>query len=90
MTAKTILAVLATIIFALFTTLAGTPSHAAEVKPAPWQAEWDKTIKAAEEEGAVNIYMTSAFESVFREAFQKKFPKIKVTTVVGRGFQLGQ
>jgi ABC-type Fe3+ transport system substrate-binding protein len=34
--------------------------------------------------------MTSAFESVFREAFQKKFPKVKVTTVVGRGFQLGQ
>ena len=52
--------------------------------------EWDKTVKAAEEEGAVNIYMTSAFESVFREAFQKKYPKIKVSSVVGRGFQLGQ
>ena len=34
--------------------------------------------------------MTSAFESVFRDAFQKKYPKIKVTSVVGRGFQLGQ
>jgi len=86
MTAKSLCAVL----LALFPALVQSLSHAAEVKPAPWQAEWDKTIKAAEEEGAVNIYMTSAFESVFREAFQKKFPKIKVTTVVGRGFQLGQ
>ena len=62
----------------------------ADAKPAPWQVEWDKTVKAAEQEGAVTIYMTSAFESVFAEAFQKKYPKIKVTTVVGRGFQLGQ
>ena len=49
-----------------------------------------KTVKAAEEEGALTIYMTQAFEPVFREAFQKTFPKIKVSTVVGRGFQLGQ
>jgi ABC-type Fe3+ transport system substrate-binding protein len=53
-------------------------------------ADWDRTVKAAEEEGALTIYMTQAFEPVFREAFQKKHPKIKVTTVVGRGFQLGQ
>jgi iron(III) transport system substrate-binding protein len=64
-------------------------SRAADPKPAS-QAEWDKTLKAAEEEAALTIYMTQAFEPVFREAFQKKFPKIKVSTVVGRGFQLGQ
>jgi ABC-type Fe3+ transport system substrate-binding protein len=63
--------------------------HAAESRPA-WQADWDKTLRAAEEEGAVTIYMTQAFESVFREAFQKKFPKIKVNVVTGRGFQLAQ
>lgn len=62
---------------------------AAESKAAA-QAEWEKTVKAAEEEGALTIYMTQAFEPVFREAFQKKFPKIKVSTVAGRGFQLGQ
>ncbi|MGH7873799.1 MAG: hypothetical protein ACREQO_16465, partial [Candidatus Binatia bacterium] len=62
---------------------------AAELKPA-WQTEWEKISKAADEEGAVTIYMTQAFEPVFRETFQKKFPKIKVTTAVGRGFQLGQ
>jgi iron(III) transport system substrate-binding protein len=64
-------------------------SISAESGPA-WQAEWEKTLKAAEEEGALVIYMTQAFEPVFREAFQKKYPKIKVTTVTGRGFQLGQ
>jgi ABC-type Fe3+ transport system substrate-binding protein len=62
---------------------------AAETKPA-WQTDWEKTVKAAEDEGAVTIYMTQAFEPVFREAFQKKYPKIRVSTVTGRGFQLGQ
>jgi ABC-type Fe3+ transport system substrate-binding protein len=63
--------------------------QAAESRPA-WQVEWDKTVKAAEDEGALSIYMTQAFEPVFREAFQKKYPKIKVNIVTGRGFQLGQ
>ena len=62
---------------------------AAESKPA-WQAEWEKTVKAAEEEGAVVIYMTQAFEPVFRETFQKKYPKIKVTALTGRGPELSQ
>src|SRR5919109_1396757 len=62
---------------------------AAESKPT-WQAKWERAVKAAEEEGAVVIYMTQAFEPVFRENFQKKYPKIKVITVTGRGFQLSQ
>lgn len=61
----------------------------AETKPA-WQVEWEKTIKAAEKEGQVVIYSTDGLDLVFREALQKKFPKIKVTTVIGRGFELGQ
>ena len=64
-------------------------SNAADSRPA-WQMEWEKTIKAAEEEGALVIYMTQAFEPVFREVFQKKFPKIKVTLVTGRGPDLSQ
>ena len=64
-------------------------SSAAETKPG-WQAEWDKTVKGAEDEGALALYITGAFEPVFREAFQKKFPKIKVTTVTGRGPELSQ
>ena len=62
---------------------------AAEPKAA-WQADWDKTLKAAEEERELVIYMTQAFEPVFREAFQKKYPKIKVTMVTGRGPELSQ
>jgi ABC-type Fe3+ transport system substrate-binding protein len=64
-----------------------TPGLAAE---AAASGEWEKTVKAAEEEGAVTIYMTQAFESVFREGFQKRFSKIKVNIVTGRGFQLAQ
>ena len=65
---------------ALFLCLAGSTLNsisAAEAKPG-WQAEWDKTVKAAEDEGAlVHLHDSGAFEPVFREAFQKKFPKIK-------------
>ncbi len=34
--------------------------------------------------------MTQAFEPIFREAFQKKYPKIKVAIVTGRGPELSQ
>ncbi|MGZ9143617.1 MAG: hypothetical protein ACXW4O_14910, partial [Candidatus Binatia bacterium] len=90
MTAKSIRDVYAMVLLTLFSVMVQSLGHAAEVKPAAWQADWEKTVKAAEEEGAVSIYMTSAFESVFRDGFQKRYPKIKVTSVVGRGFQLGQ
>ena len=49
-----------------------------------------KDVKGGRRGGRRDIYMTQAFEPVFRETFQKKFSRIKVTTVVGRGFQLGQ
>jgi iron(III) transport system substrate-binding protein len=55
-----------------------------------WKLQWDKTVTAAEVEGSIAIYTSGSLEPVFREAFQSKFPKIKVTTVTGRGFQLGQ
>src|SRR5689334_10403923 len=64
-------------------------SIAAEAGPA-WQLDWEKTVRAAEEEGAVTIYMTGAFEPVFRDPFQKKFPKIKVISATGRGPELSQ
>ena len=83
-----IIAFLCTPLFCLGVSSPNT-SIAADSRPA-WQAEWEKTVKAAEEEGTVVIYMTNAFEPVFREAFQKKYPKIKVTTVTGRGPELSQ
>ena len=88
---KTMRLVIASVHILLFgiTVSASSLSFAAESRPA-WQAEWNKTIKAAEEEGALVIYMTQAFEPVFRETFQKKYPKIKVTMVTGRGPELSQ
>ena len=38
--------------------------------------EWDRTVKAAEQEGQVNVYKIAS-ESEW-QAFQKKYPKIKV------------
>ncbi len=75
--------------FLLPITLSSSLVLAAEPKAA-WQADWDKTIKAAEDERELVIYMTQAFEPVFRETFQKKYPKIKVTAVTGRGPELSQ
>ena len=75
--------------FLLPITLSSSLVLAAEPKAA-WQADWDKTIKAAEDERELVIYMTQAFERVFRETFQKKYPKIKVTAVTGRGPELSQ
>ena len=60
-----------------------------EAKPA-WQAEWEKTVKAAEVEGKIVVYSNSGLDPVLREAFQKKYPKIKVTTIVARGYQQQQ
>jgi iron(III) transport system substrate-binding protein len=71
------------------TKLGQTQAPAAEPKGA-WQADWEKTVKAAEEERELVIYMTQAFEPVFRETFQKKYPKIKVSLVTGRGPELSQ
>ena len=77
------------LMFFFFSAFSLTISYAAEPRPA-WQSEWDKTVKAAEEEGALTIYMTQAFEPVFRDGFQKKYPKIKVTMAAGRGPELSQ
>jgi iron(III) transport system substrate-binding protein len=91
MTTSTILrvVVIAFLLPIFETQLEQTETSAAEPKGA-WQADWEKTVKAAEEERELVIYMTQAFEPVFRETFQKKFPKIKVTLVTGRGPELSQ
>ena len=88
---KPVRVIIAFVLALLFCLVGSTVNSigAAEAKPG-WQAEWDKTVKAAEDEGALVLYITGAFEPVFREAFQKKFPKIKVTTVTGRGPELSQ
>jgi len=61
--------------------------HAAESKPG-WQAEWERTVKAAEAEGQLTIYIAGYAAVIEAGVFQKAFPKIKVTLVPGIGTQL--
>lgn len=70
--------------------LSGGSGLAAEVKPA-WRVEWDKTVAAAEKEGALSLYIFEAGplteETV--HAFERAYPKIKVSQLRGRGNDLG-
>jgi iron(III) transport system substrate-binding protein len=63
------------------------PIFAAEVSPTP-DSEWERTVKAAEQEGQVVLYKI-AHDSEWH-AFQKKFPKIKVVLVPGNAAQIQQ
>ena len=60
---------------------------AADFKPA-WQIEWERTVKAAEDEGQLTVYISGYGAIIDSGAFQKAFPKIKVTAVTGSGTQL--
>ena len=61
---------------------------AAEVKPSSGD-EWERTFKAAEQEGEVVIYALSEVSELFTASgFVKKFSKIKVTTVTARAAEL--
>src|SRR5262245_4415938 len=53
-----------------------------------WNTEWERTVKAAEQEGQVVIYKISG-DSEWN-AFQKKYPKIKVVLVPGSAAQIQQ
>jgi hypothetical protein len=42
------------------------------------QADWEETVRAAEKEGQVNVYIAGYSAIVDSGVFQKAFPKIKV------------
>lgn len=69
-------AVLALLLFA-------APAFAAE----GWQTEWERTKAAAEKEGEV-AYYTLGDDYNYVKEFEKRFPKIKVKIVPGRGVEL--
>jgi len=62
-------------------------SHAAESTPT-WQAEWERTVRAAEDEGQLTVYIAGYGALIDSGLFQKAYPKIKVTGVTGTGSQL--
>jgi iron(III) transport system substrate-binding protein len=82
--------ILPAIYFLLLLFSGGTIALAAEGKPS-WRAEWDKTVAAAEKEGLVSVYIFDAGplteETV--QAFERAYPKIKVSQLRGRGNDLG-
>src|SRR5436309_1015760 len=53
---------------------------------AAWQDQWEKTVRAAEQEGQIVLYSLSEVgDAIANSGFQKKFPKIKVSVVGARG-----
>jgi ABC-type Fe3+ transport system substrate-binding protein len=71
----------------LVTAAWGQLARAGEAGP-PWQAEWEKVLAAARNEGQVAVYI-SGYEEVLPE-FAKDYPDIKPVSVTGRGSQLAQ
>ena len=62
----------------------------AAAKP-DWRLEWEKTVTEAEKEGVVSIYVFEngpLTEGTVR-AFERAYPKIKVSQLRGRGNDLG-
>jgi len=51
-----------------------------------WQTEWQRTVQAAEQESEVAYYTVG--EIGFVSEFEKKFPRVKVKVVQGRGNEL--
>ena len=66
--------------------LAGYDAMAASAPRSDWQAEWEKTVAAAEKEGQVTIYGPPGtnYQNAIG-AFQNSFPKIKLVYVPGSG-----
>ncbi len=75
--------------FVTFIMLASMTAHA-WAQGGDWKSKWEKTVKMAEEEGRLNLYVFSEGPVTFETlaAFQKAYPRIKVTSVKGRGSQL--
>lgn len=51
---------------------------------ADWKERWAKTVEAAEKEGRLVIHAGPG-EEAFYQAFQNKYPKIKMVYIPGRG-----
>lgn len=54
------------------------------------QVEWEQTVRAAEKEGQVTVSIGGYGAIIDSGAFQKAYPKIKVTHITGAGTDLTQ
>ena len=55
-----------------------------------WQTEWDRTVRAAEQEGQVNVSIGGYGAVIESGVFQKAYPKIKVNYITGAGTDITQ
>ena len=76
---KRVLLFIVSVTFLLFVT--NTAGRAADSGPT-WQVEWEKTLKAAEVEGEVTVYVVD-YPRFTVGQFQKAYPKIKLNLVDG-------
>lgn len=53
-----------------------------------WQVEWNRTVRAAEQEGQVSVSIGGYGAIVESGAFQKAYPKIKINYITGAGTDL--
>jgi iron(III) transport system substrate-binding protein len=65
------------------------PARAAQIDSSR-QAEWEQTVRAAEKEGQVTVSIGGYGAIIDSGAFQKAYPKIKVTHITGAGTDLTQ
>lgn len=54
------------------------------------QTEWERTRRAAEQEGQVAVYIAGYDALIDSSAFQKAYPKIRVVSAAGSGTQLAE
>ena len=59
--------------------LVGTSAASAAESKQPWQIDWDKIVKAAEDEGEINVYVVD-YPRFAVSQFQKAFPKLNEAT----------
>ena len=67
--------------------IASAAARAAEPRPA-WQVEWEKTMKGAETEDEVTVYVVD-YPRLTVSQFQKAFPKIRLNQVDGPSGEQG-
>lgn len=67
------------VVFSLLVAVRGSDAGQARLH---WQAEWEKTVEAAEKEGQLTVYIGQSAVAIMEAGvFQRKYPKIKVMHV---------
>ncbi len=73
---------LSVVAISMFTLTFVSPTQGEETG---WKAKWERIVEAAKKEGQVNTYgLADTTHPAVLNAFNKRYPEIKVVTVFGR------